>query len=73
VTSTLNHGRFLHDGGKGRVTLAQKTPKLQMQAYEMRDLWDILPAYGGMNDSYISVNRFWGTRTVARLASLSSL
>jgi hypothetical protein len=53
--------------------LAQKISDFKMQAYEMRDLWDILPAYGGMNDSYISVNRFWGTRAVARLACLSSL
>jgi hypothetical protein len=73
VNSALNHGRFLHDAGKGQVTVAQKTPKFRMQAYEMRDLWEILPAYGGMEDSYISVNRFWGTRAVARLAFLSSL
>jgi hypothetical protein len=38
VTSALNQGRFLHNAGKGRVTLAQKAPDFQMRAYELRDL-----------------------------------
>jgi hypothetical protein len=33
----------------------------------------VLPAYSGVDDVYISQNRFWGARSVARLAELSAL
>lgn len=39
----------------------------------MQELYKILPAYGGVYDAYISQNRFWGPRSVSRLAQLSAL
>ena len=74
VNSPLNHGRYLHGAGKGYVTIACKTNgSWQQHSYERGHLDQVLPAYGGVDDVYISQNRFWGTRAVSRLAELSAL
>jgi len=74
VNSPLNHGRYLHGAGKGYVTLAQKTTGLwQQHAYTTQQLDQLLPAYSGVDDVYISQNRFWGARAVSRLAQLCAL
>ena len=74
VNSPLNHGRYLHGVGKGYVTIACKTTELwQQHSYERGQLDQVLPAYSGVDDVYISQNRFYGTRAVSRLAELSSL
>ena len=79
VDSPLNHGRYLHDKGEGHVTLAQKVQELapdddwQQHSYPLGELHEVLPAYGGLDDAYISQNRFWGPRSVARLAGLSAM
>lgn len=74
VDSPLNHGRYLHGEGKGLVTVARKIPgKWEQRSYPTEQLYEILPAYGGVYDAYISQNRFWGPRSVSRLAQLSAL
>lgn len=74
VDSPLNHGRCLHDAGKGLVTVARKIPgKWEQHSYPTQQLYEILPAYGGVQDAYISQNRFWGPRSVSKLAQLSAL
>ena len=60
VNSPLNHGRYLHGAGKGYVTIACKTTgSWQQHSYERGQLDQVLPAYSGVSDVYISQNRFW--------------
>ena len=60
VNSPLNHGRYLHGAGKGYITIAQKTTGLwQQHSYPRGQLDQVLPAYSGVDDVYISQNRFW--------------
>jgi hypothetical protein len=74
VNSPWNHGRYLHGAGKGYITIAQKTNGLwQQHSYERGQLHQVLPAYSGVDDVYISQNRFYGARAVSRLAQLSAL
>jgi len=74
VNSPLNHGRYLHGAGKGYITIAQKTTGLwQQHSYPRGQLDQVLPAYSGVDDVYISQNRFYGARSVSRLAELSAL
>lgn len=79
VDSPLNHGRYLHGTNEGDVTVAQKFPGLpspldwQPHCYSTRKLYEVLPAYGGSDDTYISQNRFWGPRAISRLAQLSAM
>jgi len=81
VDSPLNHGKYLHSAGKGHGDVAQKIPGLsppgsswQQHSYEMQEeLYEALPAYGGLYDIYISQNTFYGHRAVSRLARLSAM
>jgi hypothetical protein len=74
VDSPLNHGRCLHGAGERLVTVARKIPgKWEQHSYPIQRLYEVLPAYGGVYDAYISQNRFWGPRSVSRLAQLSAL
>jgi hypothetical protein len=74
-SSSLAHGRYLHgSGSKGYVTVAFKTAESWCQhSYPVEQIYEVLPAHGGMNDVYISQNRFYGSRSVGRLAELSAL
>ena len=58
--------------GNGYATLAQK-PGWQQRSYPLEELYEILPAYGGMNDVYISQNRFYGSRSNDKIAELSAM
>jgi hypothetical protein len=39
----------------------------------LEKLYEVLPAYGGMDDVYIFQNRFYDSRSNARLAELSTM
>jgi hypothetical protein len=70
--SPLAHARYLHATGNGYVTLAHK-PGWQQHSYPLEKLYEILPAYSGMEDVYITQNRFYGSRATNRIAELSAL
>ena len=72
-SSPLAHARWLHDSGNEYVTVGQKTdrePWVQT-SYQVEKLYEVLPDYAGLNDVYLSLNRFYGSRK--RLAKLSAL
>jgi hypothetical protein len=76
--SPLAHARYLHGTGKGNVTVGQKIglepPNHWSQdSYPVEELYDVLPAYSGLQDVYITQNRFYGPRAVSRLAELSAM
>jgi hypothetical protein len=77
-SSPLAHARYLHGSGKGKVTIGQKTnlepPNHWKQtSYPVEQLYEVLPAYAGLNDIYITQNRFRGSRANNRVAELSAL
>lgn len=72
-SSPLAHARYLHDSGNEYVTIGQKTnsePWIET-SYQVEKLYEILPNYAGLNDVYLSLNRFYGSRK--RPAELSAL
>lgn len=76
--SPLAHARYLHDTGKGKVTICQKSGlkppnNWNQHSYPVEKLYEIVPAYSGSNDVYITQNRFYGSRKISRLAELSAL
>src|SRR5215212_9484003 len=74
-SSPLAHARYLHGSGKGYVTVGQKTdsePWVQ-NSYPVEKLYEVLPAYAGLNDVYITQNLFYGSRRSDRVAGLSAL
>ena len=74
-SSPLAHARWLHGSGKGYVTVGQKPdrePWVQ-DSYPVEKLYEVVPTYGGLNDVYISQNRFYGSRKTDRLAQLSAM
>jgi hypothetical protein len=77
-SSSLAHARYLHSSGKGKVTVSQKTDLepsdyWNQTSYSVEHLYEILPAYAGLNDVYITQNRFYGSRATNRIAELSAL
>lgn len=79
ANTPLGHLRFLHgDGGKGYVTVARKFGARSRKPFDQRsgpfkELAEIVPAYGGMDDVYVSQNTFYGSRKKTRIAELRSL
>ena len=77
--SPLAHARYLHNGAaKGYVTLGQKNghkppDDWHQHSYSVEELYEIVPAYGGLADVYIAQNRFYGSRRIEMLAELSAL
>ncbi len=76
--SPLAHARYLHGAGKGSVTLGQKNglkplDDWNQHSYPPEKLYEVVPAYSGLDDVYITQNRFYGARAVSRLAELSAL
>jgi len=77
--SPLGHARYLHDVGKGSVTLGQKKNSLEppdhwnQRSYPVEKLYEVVPAYSGLDDVYITHNRFYGARAVSQVAELSAL
>jgi hypothetical protein len=45
----------------------------QERAVKVSELPEILPLYAGVSNAYMSVQRFWGWRRIARLAELGAL
>ena len=77
-TSPLAHARYLHGTGKGHVTLSNKVgpeplSEWNQHSYPVEKLHEVVPAYSGLKDVYISQNRFYGSRRIDRLAELSAL
>lgn len=76
VNTPLAHARFLHGTGKGCVTIAQKNGPhrpWEPHSYPLEKLIEVVPAYGGGTDIYLSQNRFYGPRKLSRLAELSAM
>jgi hypothetical protein len=76
--SPLAHARYLHGTGKGNVCIGRKvvlepSDDWSQDSYPVEKLYDVLPAYSGLQDIYISQNRFYGPRAVSRLAELSAM
>lgn len=77
-SSPLAHARYLHDSGKGKVTVGQKTglkppDDWSQSSHSVEELYEVLPTYAGLNDVYITQNRFYGSRSTDRIAELSAL
>ncbi len=77
-SSPLNHAKYLHGSGKGTVTIGQKTnlepsDQWKQTSYSVEQLYEVLPAYAGLNDVYITQNRFYGSRANNRVAELSAM
>jgi hypothetical protein len=71
--SPLAHARYLHDPGNEYVTVGQKTdcePWIET-SYRVEKLYEVLPKYAGLNDIYLSLNRYYGSRK--RIAELSAM
>ena len=70
----LLHGGFL-GGGVGHVAVATRGPGegWREKAYAACELAEVLPYYAGRDDVYISTQRFWGWRRIARLAQCGAL
>lgn len=74
-SSPLAHARYLHGTGQGKVTVGHKSnrkPWVQ-HSYSVEELYEVLPTYAGLNDVYITQNRFYGSRATDRIAELSAL
>src|SRR5215212_3120653 len=77
-SSPLTHARYLHGFCKGSVTIGRKpsdgsSKHWHQDSYLVEELYEVLPAYGGLDDVYISQNRFYGARRTTRLAELSAM
>jgi hypothetical protein len=73
-SSPLAHARYLHDSGNQYVTIGRKIdrdPWWIEAPYKVEQLYRTLPNYVGLNDVYLSLNRFYGSRK--RLARLSAM
>ena len=69
------HARALHPHGTGKVTIARKTEtdRWKQSSYSVEHLPKIVEMLKGQPDVYISQNRFYGQRLIARLAQLDAL
>lgn len=74
-SSPLAHARYLHDDGKGYVTLARSTATSPWvsRSHPLEKLYELVPNHAGLSDVCISQNRFYGSRKTARLAQLSAM
>ena len=76
VNSPLGHGRFLHGASTEDFTVAQKNgpgSRWEQHSGPFETLADVLCAFGGATDVYISPNRLYGSRKVSRLAALRAM
>lgn len=76
VNSPLAHLRFLHSTGRGWITVGQRDgpcgPWYQ-HSNSYQKLADVISAYSGEADVYITQNRFYGSHKVKNLAELCTL
>jgi hypothetical protein len=72
--SVLLHGRF-PGGATGDVAVATKSPGdgWHEKVYAASELTEVLPYYAGRSDVFLSTQRFWGWRRIARLAECGAL
>jgi hypothetical protein len=70
------HGALLHAPSRpGHVAIATRIPGegWRERAVKVSELPEVLPLYAGASNAYMSVQRFWGWRRIARLAELGAL
>jgi hypothetical protein len=74
-SSILSHAGYLHGAGKGKATVGHKSHSEAwvQHSYSVEELYKVLPTYAGLNDVYITQNRFYGSRATDRIAELSAL
>jgi hypothetical protein len=70
-----DHAGMLHpEGCRGRVVIAHKDgERWKQRSYEVSDLPEIIPAVAGLEDAYISQQRFYFKRTITQLLQLGAL
>ena len=79
LLSASQHGALLHDAftgaAAGHVAVATKSPGdgWREKTYAACELAEVLPFYAGQSDVYLSTQRFWGWRRIARLAQCGAL
>jgi hypothetical protein len=74
--TAAQHGALLHaPSSPGHVALATRIPgeDWRERVVKVSDLPEVLPFYAGVSNAYMSVQRFWGWRRIARLAELGTL
>jgi hypothetical protein len=73
--AALDHASTLHPAeSRGRVVIAHKDGERWKQgSYDVSDLPEIIPAVAGLEDAYISQQRFFFKRTIAQLQQLGAL
>ena len=70
------HGRALHPSGRpGRFFVGRKLKngRWRQQSYPVGILAEVLGACAGQDDVYLSMQRFFGKRTIADLAELGAM
>ena len=70
------HGRALHPEGRpGRFFVGRKfaNGRWRQQSYPVAILGEVLRACAGQDDVYLSMQRFFGKRTIADLAELGAM
>jgi hypothetical protein len=70
-----DHAGILHpEGCRGRVVIAHKDgDRWKQRSYEVSDLPEIIPAVAGLEDAYISQQRFYFKRTITQLLQLGAM
>jgi hypothetical protein len=70
-----DHAGMLHpEGCRGRVVIAHKDgERWKQRSYDVSDLPEIIPAVAGLEDAYISQQRFYFKRTITQLQQLGAL
>jgi hypothetical protein len=74
--TAAEHGALLHAPSRpGHVAIATRIPGegWRERAVKVSELPEVLPLYAGASNAYMSVQRFWGWRRIARLAELGAL
>jgi hypothetical protein len=76
IRTPRDHGRLVHGGGMGCVSIAQKAPRSGLwreRAHPVEVAIELLKHYQGQEDTYLSTQRFRGRRRIVHLLSLGSL
>lgn len=74
MDSPLNHARFLHGSGRGCITLRHPSPQgWHHRSDPLEKAEDSIAACGGLEDAYVTLNRFRGSRHSRRLLELSAM
>jgi hypothetical protein len=70
-----DHAGMLHPAeSRGRVVIAHKDgARWKQRSYDVGDLPEIIPAVAGLEDAYISQQRFYFKRTISQLLQLGAM